>query len=261
MRKVLLLDIESTGLDAKADRIIELGMMVTSSDFKVIHEEYNKLVWDDTYPTLTPEIEELTGITQEELLGNSIKPWLAMQDFNELIFKHEPEFIIAYNSEFDRSFIDEELKRNNHDVMANWLCAMQDIDTNKKSKSWKLMHLALDYGVPVDPNELHRAINDVELMRKVLVASSAKPSDMFTYRMAPSVYIRAVVEAPWKDNGAGIAKAKSLGFSWEKVRGDTRMFEKCWVKLLKETELTERNNYPFETKILGVKDGNKTNSR
>lgn len=248
---VLLLDVETTGLVAGSDRVTELGMMVTSLDFKTVHESYNKLVWDASYPPISDEVAEITGITDDMLKRNSTQPYLMCQDFNVFIHKYNPKYIIAYNAVFDRAFVDAELTKCGHGVMANWVCAMADVRSNYKHKSWKLMHIALEYGVPVDPNELHRAINDVELMRKILIASGAHVDDMWEYRNSPSVYVKAHVQKPWDDDGVSTAKAKLHGFGWEKAKGDSKIFNRTWVKKIKECELEEtRAALPFETTIL-----------
>lgn len=249
--KVLLLDCETTGLVPGNDRITELGMMITSLDFKTIHESYNKLVWDDTYPAITSEITEITGITEDMLRGNSILPHIMCADFGTLLFKHNPKYIIAYNAVFDKSFVESELTRNRQGTDTHWLCAMTDVKSNYKYKSWKLMHLALDYGVPVDPNELHRAINDVELMRKMLIASGVHVDDMYEYKNSPAVYVKACVKKPWDDDGVSTTKAKLHGFAWEKAKGDSKIFNRTWVKKIKECELeATRAALPFETTIL-----------
>lgn len=247
---ILLLDIESTGLDPGVDRITELGIMAVSNDFKTIHESYNKLVWDDTYPAITSEITEITGITEDMLRGNSIKPHTMCADFGTLLFKHNPKYIIAYNAVFDRSFVESELTRNMQGTDVQWLCAMTDTPAHKKCKSWKLMHVALDHGVAVDPSELHRAINDVELMRKMLVAAGETADSMYMYSTIPHIYIAADVKKPWEDGGDSSTKAKTHGFTFEKVRGEEKVFNKTWVKKIKENEY-RREDYPFMTKIIG----------
>ena len=120
-----------------------------------------------------------------------------------------------------------------------WLCAMADIETNYKFKSWRLMHLALEYGVIVNPKELHRAINDVELMRQLLQASGTSVEAMLEYQRSPWMYCVAKTQAPWEDNGQSTTAAKALGFAWQQARGDDsgRTFEKRWVKRLKEKDL------------------------
>lgn len=250
MNRVLLLDVETTGLTPGVDRITELGMMVTSLDFKEVFASYNKLLYDTDYPEIPKEVEEITGISTDMLQGQGIKPWLALEDYNALRMVHNIKYVIAYNAPFDKSFIDAELSKSNTVNAARWLCAMTDTPAHKKCKSWKLMHVALDHGVAVDPSELHRAINDVELMRKMLVAAGETADSMYMYSTMPHIYIAADVRKPWEDGGDSSTKAKTHGFTFEKVRGEEKIFSKTWVKKIKENEY-RREDYPFMTKIIG----------
>ena len=250
---ILLLDIESTGLKPGVDRVVELGMMVTSEDYTVVHNKYSKLIWDDTYPEMLPEVTAVNGITTDMLKGNSIPPWVACADIEALMYSYGVRYIIAYNAQFDKEFISREMqvvgKTKYQDY--KWLCAMADVRANMKCSSWKLMHVALDHGVTVNPKELHRAINDVELMRQMLVAADARPTEMYAYQQSPNVYVQAHVKKPWDDDGLSTQQAKKLGFSWEKARGDSRIFQKTWVKRIKECDLLEQQaTFPFITTIL-----------
>jgi DNA polymerase III epsilon subunit-like protein len=263
MRKVLLLDTETTGLDFANDRITEIGAMVVSEDFQDVEEGFNTLVWDQSYPVITEEITELTGITTAELVEAGESPAFAFNEVTKLIQRHEVEKIIAYNEEFDRNMWAAELNRQGlpieQGMAINWACALKDHKPNYKCKSWKLMHVALDHGVPVDPSTLHRAIADVELMRQMLVASGATLDKLLAYRNSPYVYLRAKVQKPWEDGGKSTDLAKAHGFSWEKAKGDSRVFEKTWVRRIKECDLKEVGQFPFQTATIGAYNANVSN--
>jgi DNA polymerase III subunit epsilon len=264
MRKILMIDTETTGLDFANDRIIEIGAMVVSEDFKQVHESFNTLVWEQSYPVITEEITELTGITTAELVQAGESPEDALQALEEMASRHKVEKLLAYNEEFDRKMLHAEVERldpgakhSNGDT--KWLCGLKDHKPNYKCKSWKLMHVALDHGVPVDPNELHRAINDIELTRKMLEASGATLDKLLAYRNSPYVYLRAKVQKPWEDGGKSTDLAKAHGFSWEKAKGDSRVFEKTWVRRIKECDLKEVGEFPFQTATIGAYNANVSN--
>ena len=153
---------------------------------------------------------------------------------------------MAYNRGFDEPIVKNEIRRQSinssmpvglaHIMAVPHLCAMTDLEKNYEFKSWRLMHVALEYGVTVNPNELHRAIADVELMRKMLQASGYSPTDIYAFQQEPWVYVRALTRAPWEDKGESTGKAKQAGFSWEMARGDEtqKKFSKCWVKRIKQ---------------------------
>lgn len=242
---VLLIDFESTGVDTTKDRITEIGAMVVSDDFKEIHTEVSHLVYAENYPPLTAEVIQVTGITPE-MLREAYSPEDMMADLADTLAHYPVSAVIAYNSPFDRGLMDAECGRQaatmlpeiNMLMQAPWLCAMRDVEANLKCKSWKLMHVALDHGVTVNPKELHRAINDVELMRKMLVELGETFDSMLAYHNEPTVYVIAQVRPPWEDGGESSGIAKSLGFSWQVAKGDDtgRVIKNRWVKKIKQKD-------------------------
>lgn len=258
---VLLIDFESTGVDTKTARITEIGAMVVDENFQPLGPQVSTLVWESGYPAITPEVERVTHITQVMLTEHGRTPREAFAMLGELM-KHDITHIIAYNRGYDEDLLKEELFRNeltlnpllNLFLTTPWLCAMVDIEQNYQYKSWKLMHIALEYMVPVDPNKLHRAIADVELMRQVLVASKETPANIHKFQLSPWVYVRALVKKPWEDDGKSSGEAKTLGYSWEQCRGDEtkRRFEKCWVKRIKEKNFEqEERQASFPVRLIG----------
>lgn len=246
---VLLLDFESTGVDTAKDRITEIGAMVVSDDFKEVYQGLNLLVHAPDYPPLTQEVIDITGITPE-MLKDAVAPELMMTDIAMLAMEYlsgEPlRGVVAYNCPFDKGLFDAEVGRQaasmlpgiNQLIQMPWLCAMRDVEANLKCKSWKLMHVALDHGVTVNPKELHRAINDVELMRKMLVELGETFGSMLAYHNEPTVYVIAQVRPPWEDGGESSGIAKSLGFSWQVAKGDDtgRVIKNRWVKKIKQKD-------------------------
>lgn len=252
---IAIVDVETTGLDPATDRVIEIAVQLTSEDFSEVFGSCNYLMWDASYPKLTPEIQELTGITEDLLLQQGKPPSEVMPIINDML--SSVDAVVAYNEQFDSKFITKEiLEVVGLTSQRQWLCAMMDHKPNYKLKSWKLMHVALDHGVPVDPSKLHRAIADVELTRQMLVASKGTAQTLQEYRLSPWVYLKAKVKKPWEDNGVSTQSAKDHGFAWEKAKGDSRIFEKMWVKRIKEIDLKQQKELPFETVIIGGSNAN-----
>lgn len=258
---VLLIDFESTGIDASKERITEIGAMLVNNDFTPLNQEgLSQLVYDKSYPEITKEVEEVTGITQAMLDAEAVKPVKAFDFLCEMI-PNDVEFIIAYNKKYDETLFRSEVARNDYThsklkllTETPWLCGMVDVETNYAKKCWKLSHLSLDYGVAVNPSELHRAINDVELMRKMLIAAKATPQEMYAYQQSPWIYVVAKCRAPWDDGGVSTNNAKAQGFSWQVPKGDEsgRVFEKRWVKRMKQKDLQAlRDLNLFEVAVIG----------
>lgn len=242
---ILLIDFESTGLDTKTARITEIGAMVVDDTFSEPLQGMSQLVWDSSYPAITAEVTGVTGITQDMLTKDAVAPMEAFKMLGELV-DDDTEYVIAYNKVYDENLFRSEIARHTASMLPKmnwllstpWLCAMVDIEANHGFKSWKLMHVALEHGVTVNPKELHRAINDVELMRKVLQASGTTVQAMHEYQQSPWVYVAAVTRAPWEDNGVSTAHAKAAGFTWQQAKGDdtNRVFDKRWVKRIKQKD-------------------------
>ena len=261
---VILIDFETTGLDPMKDRITEIGAMKVSDDFAEDIDSLSTLVWAPDYPKLTPEVSKLTHITQE-MLGEAATPEAAFKALRGMVDADVRE-VIAFNSPFDEGMFKAQMDRQDltlhpavtYMVSRPWLCAMEDLESNYQFKSWKLAHLALEYGLIVDPSKLHRAIGDVELMRRVLRISGAHIDTMRAFKDMPWVYLKAHVKKPFGPQGDGgieVAKAKALGYSFERAKGDTtgKEFEKSWVKRVKE-KFVEQDllNAPFKVTKLAV---------
>lgn len=258
---VLLVDFESTGIDTKQARITEIGAQLVSDDFKKVHAQYSQLVWESGYPAITPEVEEITGITQSMLSRDGVEPKKAFESLGLLIDEHVSH-VIAYNRGYDEDLFKEEIFRHdltsdpkmNWIISSPWLCAMVDIEKNHEFKSWRLMHVALEHGVTVNPKELHRAINDVELMRQMLIESGTSVKEMYEFQQSPWVYLRAMCKKPWEDGGLSTGEAKALGYGWQQAKGDEtkRVFDQCWVKRVKEKNIAEEERKAkFPVRIIG----------
>lgn len=238
---VLLFDLETTGLDYSKDRIIEVGAMLMTDDLKLYIGAVNEVV---TGSIISKEIEDITGITQSEV--DHGKPMLdVMSMLNELVSRDPISAVVAYNSEFDETMFKAELLRGDYFVAPHatalkdvpWLCAMRDVEDNYKYKCWKMSHLAIDKGIPVNPKLLHRALDDVKLMHEILLTTGETFDTLMNYHNEPWIYIQALCMEPWKDKGVSTTLAKKQGFSWEKINGVENKFPKMWVKRVKQKDV------------------------
>lgn len=242
---ILMVDFETSGLNPEVDRITEVGALVVNEKWEV-QKSLSCLVYDPSAPSLLPEITALTGISDQLLLeqGKNINDVFC--ELHQLVDEHTA-FVVAYNSEFDEGMFKATVKKHTFDALPGinwlrqtpWLCAMKDVEKNYNNKCWKLGHNCLDHGLAVDPSLLHRAIDDIELTRKMLVHIGETPRGMVSFKNEPWAYLRALIPAPWEDGGAGKTAAQKLGYTWEQAKGDTQKFEKAWVKKVKERFVEE----------------------
>jgi DNA polymerase III subunit epsilon len=162
----ILLDLETTGLDAEKDEIIEIAMVpfTYSDDGRIfeVFEAYNEL--QEPSQAIPAIITQITGITDEMVKGCTIN--------SEKVFEVvEPAaLIIAHNAAFDRKFAEKAF-----DVFSTkaWACSMTDVPWQEEQfESLKLEYLAMRNGFFYDG---HRATADcyaaIELLAQTLPSS------------------------------------------------------------------------------------------
>lgn len=253
---ILLIDFEATSVDPKQARIIEIGARVVSDDWQTpIGIPISHLVWADGYPDITPEVEKVTGISEAMLKQDGLDPVTAFSALGRLVTP-DIEFVAAYNTAYDAVLFKEEMFR--HQLTMNgpmswlltvpWICAMTDIEKNYAFKSWRLAHVALEHGCTVCLKDLHRAINDVDLMWDMLKRCGVSSNQMYDFQCEPWIYVIARVEKPWLDEGRSTTLAKAQGYMWEAAKGDYsgRKFEKQWIKRIKQKDFEKELTLPFK---------------
>lgn len=256
---VLGLDFETQDADAKTTRITEIGAVL----FTVIENrlkplcDYNRLVYEPDYPPQTKKIIELTGITDDMLIAKGISRKEALRELITLI--DSADIIMAHKISFDKTVLYSSAKLFDLVVPEKeWLCTLTNFNWPSNLTCHKLSHLAYEHGIMVDPRTLHRAFEDVALMGRVVNEYSF--SDVIKYAREPWIYLKADVIAPWKDGGFQTGVAKSLGYSWQQVKGvDFYQWDKTWVTRVKESmfeahkEEISKSIAPFRiTKIEGI---------
>lgn len=150
-RRGLYVDVETTGIDAGSEKIIELAMVLFGYDAEGritgVEASFDQL--EDPGRPIPAEIVELTGIRDEDVRGRRIDEGEAL----DLITR--ADLVIAHNARFDRAFLEKRL-----DVFAEqpWACSAHDVNWRREGlESRKLEFLAYRFGVFYDG---HRAVSD-----------------------------------------------------------------------------------------------------
>ena len=161
-RRVIVLDTETTGLDSKNEKIIELAMLSVLVDAATglpvgpvtIYESF-----EDPGKAIPSQITEITGIDDSMVQGHQI------DDLAVAALVEQADLILAHNAGFDRPFVEARLP-----VFAAkpWACSFLGIDWKKEgSGSAKLEFLASERGLFY---EAHRAQVDCHALLQVLAA-------------------------------------------------------------------------------------------
>lgn len=115
--ELAIVDVETTGLTARFDRIIEIAILRIRDG--EVAERYSTLV--DPEVIISPYIEGLTGITNNELRGAPTFTSIRNDVFRLL----DGAVFVAHNARFDYGFIREEFRREGIGFNARCLCTMR----------------------------------------------------------------------------------------------------------------------------------------
>ncbi len=185
------------------------------------------LCYEPDYPPLSQKIQSITGIT-DELLKSQGEPRKAA--FEKLLPLVEwADVVVAHKIAFDKTVLVSTAKLLGLEVPdREWLCTLTNFKFPEHITCHKLGHIAWELGIDVRAADLHRATNDCELLAKIINTFDFK--DVLEYARQPWVYLRADCAGPWADKGVQNGIAKSLGFSYETVKGtDKPTWPKTWV--------------------------------
>lgn len=117
----VLIDVETTGTDPDADKIIELSLRrFRFDDAGHIVKVDRSFSWlEDPGRPLDPFIKTLVGLSDDDLRGRSIDDAAATALINSAHVR------VAFNAAFDRRFVERRLPAT---AGAAWACAMKEID-------------------------------------------------------------------------------------------------------------------------------------
>jgi DNA polymerase-3 subunit epsilon len=215
-QRVIVLDTETTGLDSKSEKVIELAMLSVLVDSATglpvgpvtIYESF-----EDPDRPIPPQITEITGIDDNMVKG------LRIDDAAVKALVSAADLIVAHNAGFDRPFVEARWP-----VFASkaWGCSFQGIDWKKEGRgSAKLEFLASERGWFYDA---HRAQVDCHALLHVLSSPLADGQTGLARLLAGSGQTRYKLRAtgaPFESKD----KLKARGYRWD---GDGRVW---WCNL------------------------------
>ncbi|WP_129125704.1 3'-5' exonuclease [Geomonas oryzae] len=154
-RVALCLDTETTGLDFRRDRIIELGVVAFEYDGETgeiyrITDRYSGFE-DPGFP-IPPEVREITGISDEMVRGQ------AFDDAFMNALAAKADLVIAHNAAFDRKFVESRYPAY---AKLPWACTVSQIDWGAERLSSRTLEFLLFKTGSLTINA-HRALDDAE---------------------------------------------------------------------------------------------------
>lgn len=159
VKTAVLLDTETTGLDARKDEIIELGMVKFDylPDGHVVSVRDTFSAFNEPSVPIPPEVTALTGITDEMVAGYRIDE-IAVTSFVD-----NAVIVIAHNSGFDRKFAERYWPIFERKA---WGCSATEIEWRKHGfEGSRLGYLLNGAGFF---HQAHRAVDDCHALREIL---------------------------------------------------------------------------------------------
>lgn len=227
----VVVDTETTGINADKDAIIELGMVLfeyderTGQAYRVL-SSFDQLE-DPGFP-IPPESTAVHGITDEMVAG------LGIDDESVAKFLEGVNLVVAHNAKFDRVFLEKRLP-----IFASlpWGCSLAQVDWSGEGiGSAKLDYIAYQYGFFY---EAHRAEEDCFALLEILQQPLPKSGDLVLQSilrgLAQKSYQIYATGSPFETKD--ILKARSYRWDADKkswhitVAGDDALkAEVAWLK-------------------------------
>ena len=181
--RLVLFDTETTGLMYNRDEIIEFAAVVVEQrgGEVTVTREYDELITLSPGMTVPPEIEQLTGISNEDLLQRGIPKAQLCRDIAEMLTGNT--LLIAYNAHFDLCFLFYLLLRSGDVGILKGKDKLDLLTVYKDRHSYphKLCNAIEVYGLSDSVVNSHRAVDDVIATVAVMKEMEIERDDFMRY--------------------------------------------------------------------------------
>jgi len=234
----IVIDTETTGLDASLDKIIELGFIAFEYDassgliYRILHS-YDG--FEDPHEPLQDIVKQITGINDAMLLNQHL------DDLEINTWLEKADLIIAHNAAFDRQMLERRLPISRK---ANWACTFNDIGWQDEDiSSLKLDYIAYKLGFFFDG---HRAVNDAQatlhLLSKSLPCSGKRAMASLLASAREKTHRFFAVRAPFDKKD----ELKARGYRW--LADFTQAGKKgVWSKSISESDREAEQKWLSDT--------------
>jgi len=176
LRKLLVIDTETTGLDKKKDKIIEIGYVIVHFDPEtgaILDVVRRFSGFEDPGFPLPENITQITGITDQDVAGQKFDDDQINADIAE------SDLVVAHNAGFDRGFLELRFEAFK---LKWWACSQKEGPWKEMlTGSAKLEFLAsMLSGIFYDA---HRALTDAEVLLHILASTQYQGASVFKFLM------------------------------------------------------------------------------
>ena len=181
--RLVILDTETTGLQYNRDEIIEFSAVAVEKvgGTHQVVAEYDQLVTLSPGGFVPPKIEQLTGISTQDIRERGVAKTRVCRDIAELIAGNT--LLLAYNAHFDLSFLFYMLLRSGDPKILQGKDKLDLLTVYRDRREFphKLCAAIEAYGLTGKVVNSHRAIDDVIATVAVMEEMEKERPDLHRY--------------------------------------------------------------------------------
>ena len=181
--RLVLFDTETTGLLFNRDEIIEFAAVVVErlNGVPQVVQEYDQLIALSPGGFVPPKIEQLTGISTQDLREKGLPKARVARDIAEMFQGNT--LLLAYNAHFDLSFLFYFLLRHGDPGILKGKDKLDLLTVYKDRKPFphKLCNAIESYGLSGKVVNSHRAVDDVLATVAVMEEMEKEKDDLLRY--------------------------------------------------------------------------------
>ena len=181
--RLVLFDTETTGLLFSRDEIIEFAAVVVENrdGIPTVVREYDELIALSPGGFVPPKIEQLTGISTQDLRERGLPKARVARDIAEMVAGNT--LLLAYNAHFDLSFLYYFLLRHGDPMILKGKDKLDLLTVYKDRRPYphKLCNAIEAYGLAGKVVNSHRAVDDVIATVAVMEEMEKEKADLERY--------------------------------------------------------------------------------
>jgi len=181
--RLVLFDTETTGLLFSRDEIIEFAAVVVErvNGVPTVIQEYDQLIALSPGGFVPPKIEQLTGISTQDLREKGLPKARVARDIAEMFRGNT--LLLAYNAHFDLSFLFYFLLRHGDPGILKGKDKLDLLTVYKDRKPYphKLCNAIESYGLTGKVVNSHRAVDDCVATVAVMEEMEREKDDLMRY--------------------------------------------------------------------------------